>query len=133
MATILLIEEDDDARPILRQNLHRDGYEVLLAVDEAAALAWLSAGRVGADLILFNLVGKSTAEALEAARRVRERNGRGGPTPAVVMAEKYGAELEGTDVKAGEGEWVTYLEDSSQLHALLSRLTGNGGGRPAAG
>jgi DNA-binding response OmpR family regulator len=37
MATILLIEEDDDARPIIRHNLRRAGFDVLVAVDEASA------------------------------------------------------------------------------------------------
>ena len=128
MATILLIEEDDDARPIVRHNLRREGYDVLVAVDVASALDWLSAGRANADLILVNLVGQPTSAALAAGRRVRERNGSDGRTPLVVIAERYDEELEGSDVKAGEGEWVSYMEDSGQLHALLARLTGHDGG-----
>jgi DNA-binding response OmpR family regulator len=126
MVTILLIEEDDDARPIIRHNLSREGYEVLVAVDEASAHDWLAAGRARADLILVNLVGKTTDEAFEAARRVKRQSALKGSTPIVVIAEKYGNGLEGTDVPAGEGEWVTYMEDSTQLHELLARLT-NGG------
>ena len=132
MATILLVEEDDDARPILRHNLRREGYDVLVAVDEASALDWLAAGRVRADLILVNLVGQTTDAALAAGRRVRERNGPDGATPLVVIAEQYGEELEGRDVSEGDGEWVTYMEDADQLNALLSRLTaGRDGGRVA--
>jgi DNA-binding response OmpR family regulator len=123
MATILLIEEDDDARPIIRHNLRREGYDVLVAVDVQAALEWLEAGRARADLILVNLVGKTTEEAFAAARRVRQHNALDGSTPVVVIAEKYGDGLEGTDVRAGQGEWVTYMEDSTQLHELIARLT----------
>lgn len=126
MATILLIEEDDDARPIIRQNLRRAGYNVLVAVDEASALDWLEAGRARADLILVNLVGKTTGEAFAAARRVKRLNVFDGSTPVVVIAEKYGDGLEGTDVREGEGEWVTYMEDSTQLHNLIARLTVEG-------
>ncbi|HEY0171968.1 MAG TPA: hypothetical protein VGB98_13180 [Pyrinomonadaceae bacterium] len=136
MATILLIEEDDDARPILRHNLLREGYVVLLAVDEASALDWLAAGRASADLILINLIDKTVDEVLDSARRVRERNGPDGSTPVVVIAERYDEELEGRDVSAGAGEWVTYMEDADQLNALLGRLTagrGGGGGRRVAG
>ena len=124
MATILLIEEDDDARPIIRHNLRRAGYEVLVAVDEASALDWLAAGHARADLILVNLIGKTTEESLAAARRVRQLDAPDGSTPIVVIAEKYGDGLEGTDVREGEGEWVTYMQDSAQLQDLLSRLTG---------
>ena len=123
MATILLIEEDDDARPVIRHNLSRAGYDVLVAVDEASARDWLSGGDTRADLILVNLVGKTTDEAFAAARRVKRQSALGGATPVVVIAEKYGDGLEGTDVREGEGEWVTYMEDATQLHALLARLT----------
>ena len=123
MAMILLIEEDDDARPIIRHNLRRAGFDVLVAVDEQTALDWLSAGDGRADLILVNLVGKTTEEAFAAARRVKQLNALDGSTPVVVIAEKYGDGLEGTDVPAGEGEWVSYMEDSTQLHELLARLT----------
>lgn len=123
MATILLIEEDDDARPVIRHNLHRAGYDVLVAVDEASALDWLKAGRARADLILINLIGKTPEEVFAAARRVKQHNALDGATPVVVIAEKYDDGLEGTDVPAGEGEWVTYMEDSTQLHDLLARLT----------
>ena len=123
MATILLIEEDDEARPIIRHNLRRAGFDVLVAVDERTALDWLAAGDARADLVLVNLVGKTTAEAFAAARRVKQLNALDGSTPVVVIAEKYGDGLEGTDVPAGEGEWVTYMEDSTQLHGLISRLT----------
>jgi len=123
MATILLIEEDDDARPIIRHNLRRAGYHVLVAVDEASARDWLEAGRARADIILVNLIGKTTEEAFAAARRVRQLGAPDDSTPVVVIAEKYGDGLEGTDVREGEGEWVTYMEDSTQLHELISRLT----------
>jgi DNA-binding response OmpR family regulator len=123
MATILLIEEDDDARPVIRHNLRRAGFDVLVAVDEASARDWLEAGGARADLILVNLVGRTTEEALAAGRRVRRHNALDGSTPVVVIAEKYGDGLEGRDVREGEGEWVTYMEDSTQLHDLISRLT----------
>ena len=123
MATILLIEEDDEARPIIRHNLRRAGFDVLVAVDEQTALDWLSAGDVRADLILVNLVGKTTDEAFDAGRRVKRRSALDGSTPVVVIAERYGDGLEGQDVPAGEGEWVSYMEDATQLHELLARLT----------
>jgi DNA-binding response OmpR family regulator len=125
MATILLIEEDDEARPLIRHNLRRQGYDLLVAVDEASALNWLSAGGANADLILVNLVGQTTDAALAAGRRVRAHHGLDGSTPLVVIAERYDEMLEGTDVRAGAGEWVSYMGDSGQLHALISRLTGH--------
>lgn len=38
------------------------------------------------------------------------------------MAERYGIDLEGKDIKVGANEYVTYLEDAPQLLNLLRRL-----------
>ena len=120
--TILLVEEDDDTRLVLKHNLQAEGYRVVVALDEEDALERVEGGHVPADLILLNLVGKSPAEALAAGRRIRERAKYDGHTPLVVLAEEYGPELEGTDVNAGDNDWVTYPEDHEQMKSLLSRL-----------
>ncbi len=106
----------------LRRNLQRDGYRVLLALDEEDALQRVGAGGRTADLVLLNLVGRTPGEVLQVGRMIRERAKYDVRTPLVVLAERYGAELEGTDVKVGENDWVTYLEDHDQLKNLLARL-----------
>ena len=121
-ATIFLVEEDDDTRPLLKANLKRDGYNVLVSVDEEDALSRVREGGARAHLILVNLIGKTPEEALEVGRRIREYGKYDGLTPLVIMAEKYGEDLEGTDAQVGENDWVTYPEDGEQLHSLLARL-----------
>ena len=120
--TIFLIEEDDETRPLLKQNLQRDGYRVIVALDEEDALERVGDGHVPADLVLVNLVGKSSEEALEVGQRVREHARYDGHTPLVVMAEKYGKDLEGTDVCVSGNDWITYLEEPNQLENLLHHL-----------
>lgn len=119
---IFLIEEDDETRSILRRNLQKDGYRLLLAVDEADALDRLNNGQARADLILINLVGKTPAEVLQTGQRIREHGQYDSTTPLVVLAEKYGADVEGTDVEVGGNDWITYPADAEQLHNLLARL-----------
>ncbi|MCA1564643.1 MAG: hypothetical protein LC803_03090 [Acidobacteria bacterium] len=126
--TIFLVEEDDETRPILKGNLKNYGYRVLLALDEEDAQERLGDGVVQADLLLINLVGKTTDEVLQIGRRLRTYAKYDGHTPLVVIAEKYGVELEGKDVKVGDNDWVTYLEDPYQLKNLLRRLTSKTGG-----
>ena len=121
--TILLVEEDDETRSILRRNLQKDGYRVLLAVDEEDALERLDGGQVRADLILINLVGKTTEESLRVGRLMRVHIKYDGATPLVVMPEKYGEDVEGKDVNISGNDWITYPEDAQQLHSLLARLT----------
>lgn len=119
---IFLVEEDDDTRPILKHNLQTDGYRVVLALDEEDALERVNGNGFQADLLLVNLVDKSIEDVLNAGRRIRTHAKYDGHTPLVVMAEKYGADLEGTDVNVGSNDWVTYLEDHEQLKNLLARL-----------
>ena len=121
-ATIFLVEEDDDTRPALKQNLQRYGYHVIIALDEEDALERVGGGRVQADLILINLIGKSPDDVLRAGRRIRVHAEYDGHTPLVVLAENYGPDVEGTDVNVSENDWITYPEDSEQLEKLLARL-----------
>ncbi|MFL6228233.1 MAG: hypothetical protein ACJ741_05605 [Pyrinomonadaceae bacterium] len=121
-STIFLLEEDDDTRPLLRRNLEAEGYRVIVAVDERDALERVEGGHVAADLVLVNLVGTTPQEALVVGRNVRVRANYGDRTPLVVMAEKYGADLEGTDANVEGSDWITYPEDAEQLRALLRRL-----------
>jgi DNA-binding NtrC family response regulator len=122
---IFLIEEDDDARPILRSNLQRDGYRVLLALDKEDALDRVSGGRLSADLILVNLLGKVPEESLLIGQHIREMGEFPANTPLVILAEKYGADLEGKDVQMSVADWITYPEDHEQLQRLLNGLTAN--------
>ena len=117
---ILLVEEDEEMRPILRRNLESEGYRVLLALDERDANERVSGGRINADLILVNLVGVQPDEALHAGRRIRQNAEL--DVPLVVMAEKYGDELEGKNMKVGENDWIIYLEAHQQLRDLLVEL-----------
>jgi CheY-like chemotaxis protein len=120
--TIFLIEEDDDTRPLMKQNLERLGYQVLLALDEEDAMQRAGGGLVGVDLVLINLIGKTTDEVLEIGKRICQHARFDGHTPLVIMAEKYGKDVEGTNVNVGENDWITYLEDPDQLQNLLARL-----------
>lgn len=123
---ILLIEEDDDTRPMLKRSLQADGYRVLLAVDEEDALERVGGdGHLNADLMLINLVGKLPEEVLAIGRKIRERANYDEHTPLVVMAEKYSQDLEGIDDNVGGNDWIVYLEDADQLKKLLARLTLN--------
>ena len=61
---VLLISEDGNTHPLMKGNLRRQGYRVLLACGVEDAEEWMGGGYVHADLVLLNLVGKTTDEAL---------------------------------------------------------------------
>ena len=120
--TILIIELDDDTRPILKQNLYNWGYCVVVALEEDDAIALARGVRDRPGLILLNQVELSIDEFINMGRRIREGAELPSSTPIVVTAERYGEDMEGKNVKVGESEYVTYLEDGEQLMNLLHRL-----------
>ena len=120
--TILLVEEDDEVRPLLSQNLRNQGYHVVVALNEADAIERTKGGSFCPDLILLNQVGRSIEEYTVMGQRICKSAGIGNQTPIIVMAEQYGADMEGKDVQVDEAEYVTYLEDGQQLMNLLHRL-----------
>jgi response regulator RpfG family c-di-GMP phosphodiesterase len=122
--TILYIGEDRDAHPLLKHSLRAQGYRVLAAYSVEDAADWMGGGYVHADLVLLDLVRRATEEALAAGRQVRRRAMYDGRTPLVVIAEKYGPDVEGTEVNVEGNDWVFYLgEEPDQLSNLLRRLT----------
>lgn len=120
--TILMLELDDDTRPLLKQNLSNWGYRVLVALEEEDAIAMARGGRDHPDLILLNQVNLPIDEFINMGQRICQGAELPSSTPIVVMAERYGEDMEGKDIKVGESEYVTYLEDGEQLMNLLHRL-----------
>ncbi len=120
--TILMVEPDDDVRPLLRTNLHRQGYRVIMTLDEEDAIARARGDSDRPDLILINQYRQPLDKAIHIGRRIRQDAGLLSDTPIVIMAERYGEDMEGKDIKVGESDYVTYLEDGEQLMNLLQRL-----------
>ena len=120
--TILVVEPDNDVRPLLRTNLHRQGYRAIVTLDEEDAIARARGDSDRPDLILINQYRLSLDKVIHIGRRIRQDAGLPSDTPIVIMAERYGEDMEGKDIKVGESDYVTYLEDGEQLMNLLQRL-----------
>ena len=86
------------------------------------ALERISGKSACPDVILLNQVNLSIDEFINMGRRIRRAAGELCRTPIVVMAERFGLDMEGLDVLVGESEYVTYPEDGQQLMNLLHRL-----------
>jgi DNA-binding response OmpR family regulator len=121
--TIFVVEEDDHARRSLMKHLRQFGYRLLVSADLEDAFEWTRGSEhIHADLVLVNLVGKLPEESLSIARRLREHCKYDGHTPIVILPERVPQNLEGTDEKVTDLEWICYYEDIKQLKRLLARL-----------
>ncbi len=92
----------------------------VLAFNEEDALERVGDGAF-ADLILIN-GGLPSEEVLAAGRRIRERASFSANVPIIVVASKFGEEMEGKDVHVGENDWIIYLVDAEQLQNLIARV-----------
>ena len=95
---------------------------MVVVLDEEEAIATARGGRDRPNLILLNQVKLSIDEFINMGRRIRQGAELPSNTSVVVTAERYGADMEGKDVKVGESEYVSYPEDGEQLMNLLHRL-----------
>jgi PleD family two-component response regulator len=125
--TVFLVEEDEDTRILFRKILKNNGYNVLLAIDETDALQRVGDEFRKIDVVFVNLVRKSSEQMLKAGRRICEKGELN--VSLVAIAEEFDDELQGTSVQVGANEYVTYLENGTELFDLLFRLTNNFAGK----
>lgn len=122
LPTILLVEPDDNVRPILKENLLNWGYSVILVLDAADAIQRIRGSSEPFHLILLNQFERSIDSFIEIGRDIRQCANLSSRIPILIMAERYGVQLAGQDIQVGESEYVTYLEDGQQLRNLLHKL-----------
>lgn len=120
--TILVLEPDDETRPLLKHNLISKGYRAIVVLDAQDAIERIRGRGEYPDLLLINQMNLSIEECVKLGLYICQSTNLPKHTPIVIIAEHYGADLEGTDIQLGEHEYVTYLEDGQQLINLLCRL-----------
>jgi len=116
--TILVVEDFEDNRFMMRRLLEMSGYQVLEAVngEEAVALAC----RELPQLILMDL-SLPQLDGLAATRRIRHHpNLR--DVPIVAVSAHDTADFHADALAAGCNDYVTKPIDFDQLEALLNRL-----------
>ena len=119
---IFVLEPDDDVRPALKHNLQHWGYNVVMAIDEEDVSQRIQAGQNRFDLILLDQSNRSLDQMMAIGQQIRQSTERDSQTPIVVLAERYGADLEGQDMQMGDQAYVTYLEDGEQLKRILQQV-----------
>ncbi len=117
--TVLVVEDFEDNRFMMRRLLEMSGYRVVEAVNGQQAVEAAAAERP--DLILMDL-SLPVLDGLAATRRIREQDGLG-RVPIVAVSAHDSADFHAEALAAGCNEYVTKPIDFDQLVQLLDRLT----------
>ena len=121
-ARILVVEDRDSLRRMLRHALEKEGYAVSEAADGAAGIAMLSEESFDLTLTDLKLPGASGLELLDAARRVR-------PGMPVVMMTAYGTvETAVEAMKSGALDFLEKPVDIDALYEMVAAVVGRSGG-----
>ena len=111
-ATVLVVEDDDEARAILVRELVSRGYRTQEAADGRTAFERWEAGRP--DVILLDL-GLPDIDGLEIIRRIR----REAMTPIVILSGRYAEREKVEALERGADDYVTKPFGLEELHARL--------------
>ena len=119
--TILLVEDTEDNRFMMRRLLEMTGYSVVEATngEEAVRLA----GSEHPDLILMDL-SLPVIDGLAATRAIRKIDGVG-KVPIVAVSAHDTSDFQSDALAAGCDGYITKPIDFSQLEVLIARLLGN--------
>jgi two-component system response regulator AtoC len=122
--TVLVIEDDDDAREALCEFLATAGYRVRPLRSGAEALQALATARP--DAVLLDLV-IPAPDGFEILRRIRERDAR---VPVIVMSALSQAEDVVRAMKLGATDYLPKPFEVSELNLVLRRALDGPGRRP---
>jgi CheY-like chemotaxis protein len=121
VATILLVDDVDEYRVMIKRGLESKGYCVKTAYDELDAVE--RARCVRPDMILLEMGRMPTLHTLDMGRRIRSDARIGDEVMVVVYADRVDENVsEGEEVRLGPHEYIILPEDSAQLDGFLGRL-----------
>jgi DNA-binding NtrC family response regulator len=115
MDTILIIEDKESMRAMLKQTLEGEGYEVMTAQDGAEGIKRLSDERIGLVLTDLKLPKKDGFDVLKAAKQENPI------LPVIVMTAFGTIETAVKAVKEGAYDFLTKPFDTEHLLVLIKR------------
>ena len=118
--TVLLVEDTEDNRFMMRRLLEMAGYRVVEATNGEEAVRRAEADQP--DLILMDL-SLPVIDGLAATRAIRKLNGLS-KTPIIAVSAHDTSDFQSDALAAGCDSYITKPIDFSQLDQLIARLLG---------
>jgi two-component system, cell cycle response regulator DivK len=122
IATVLLVEDTEDNRQMMKRLLEMSGYRVVEAINGVEAVE--VAKRIRPEIILMDL-SLPFIDGLAATRRIRSLPGLG-KVPIVAVSAHDTADFHCEALDAGCNAYITKPIDYPELEDLVSRLLANG-------
>ena len=119
-ATVLLVEDTEDNRFMMRRLLEMSGYAVIEATNGEEAVRLAQSERP--DLILMDL-SLPVIDGLAATRAIRKLDGFK-ETPIVAVSAHDTSDFQSEALAAGCNSYITKPIDFSHLETLIARLLG---------
>ncbi len=126
MASVLIVEDDESTRSLIRANLTAHGYVVAEASSAAEAFRALDAGRP--DAIVLDL-GLPDRDGMTVIRRVRSES----TTPILVLSARDTEAQKVAALEGGADDYVTKPIGLAELRARIAALLRRAGGPAADG
>ena len=120
IATVLLVEDTEDNRFMMRRLLEMSGYGVVEATNGEEAVRLAQSERPA--LILMDL-SLPVIDGLAATRAIRKLDGLG-KTPIVAVSAHDTSDFQAEAIAAGCNSYITKPIDFSHLEVLIARLLG---------
>ena len=122
MKRILVVDDQQDIRELVRMTLEIDGHEVHEAINGHAALQL--AGQLAPDLMLLDVMMSGGIDGLDVCRRIKQQGGAGTPPHMkVVMLSALGMKAEQrTGLAAGADGYLTKPFSPRELLAVVARM-----------
>jgi len=120
IATVLLVEDTEDNRFMMRRLLEMSGYQVVEATNGEEAVRLAKSERP--DLVLMDL-SLPVIDGLAATRAIRKLDGLG-KIPIVAVSAHDTSDFQADALAAGCDSYITKPIDFSQLEQLIVRLLG---------
>ena len=121
IATVLLVEDTEDNRFMMRRLLEMAGYGVVEATNGEEAVRFAQSERP--DLILMDL-SLPVIDGLAATRAIRKLDGLS-KTPIIAVSAHDTSDFQAEALSAGCDSYITKPIDFSQLEVIIARLLGN--------
>lgn len=118
--TVLLVEDTEDNRFMMRRLLEMAGYRVVEATNGEEAVHLAESDQP--DLILMDL-SLPVIDGLAATRAIRKLNGLS-KTPIIAVSAHDTSDFQSDALAAGCDSYITKPIDFSQLEQLIARLLG---------